>query len=132
MRVHIIGRLDHLGIALISALGEHHLDKLADHINVRALQIALLHLAKPLCAARVVRDRIAGGERGPEEIASYGLKSARIGECRQLQLTELLRVLLPGRVAFTWPYWVIVTVVALGGMVIAGCNKSPAVVTMVP
>jgi hypothetical protein len=49
-----------------------------------------------------------------------------------LNLPQLRRVLLPGQVAFTTPYWVIVTAVALAGMVMVGMIGSPSVVTIVP
>ena len=34
LRVHIVGGFDDFGVALVSALREHHLDKLADHIDI--------------------------------------------------------------------------------------------------
>src|SRR3546814_7914864 len=62
---HFVGRLDHLRVDLIGALGFDHVDQFLDHVDVRGFEIARAHDAAPVqtrdadlrCAAGGTLDR---------------------------------------------------------------------------
>src|ERR1700733_7470057 len=81
LRIHVVCGLDDLGIALIGALRQYHLDEFTHHVDVRALEISLLPLPQSLRPAWSVRDRISRRKRGLEEIAADRFQAAGIREC---------------------------------------------------
>src|SRR5260370_5053113 len=84
-----------LGVAFVGTLGEDHLHKLGDYINTRIFKVALLPRAYAAGTSWNVRDRVAGGGRLLEEIASHRVEPARIGERGQLDRAELRGGCLP-------------------------------------
>ena len=68
--VHIVCDVDDFGVALIGTLGQNHLNKLCDNVDVRVLEATLLQRAHPAVSARRVRDGIAGCGRLLQKIAA--------------------------------------------------------------
>src|SRR6266568_1776695 len=59
LRIHVVGHMDYLRIALVRALRQDHVHELGHHIDVRVLQIALLQRPHSAAASRHVRYRVA-------------------------------------------------------------------------
>ena len=87
-RRHLVGRLDHLGVHFVGALGGDQLGDLLDGIDVGALQIALMDLAEAGIAGNA-DDRRAGGDGLVVEIAAERIEARLVGEVGERELAQL-------------------------------------------
>ena len=92
--VHVVGRLDDLGVRFVGPLRQHHLHKLGHHVHVRVLQIPLLQRSQALGPAGIAQHRVAGAERGLQQVRAHALQAAGVGKRGQLNLPQLRWILL--------------------------------------
>jgi hypothetical protein len=85
---HLVGRLDHALVDLVSALARDEIHHLGHDLDVRALEKALRESTDALLPGRCDDRRSARGGLG-EERASGLQQARRIGERRELQLAYL-------------------------------------------
>ena len=85
---HVVGRLDHLRIHFVGALGRDQFGDFLDGIDVRALQIALMDLSVSGIAGDA-DNRNAGRRCLPIEIASERIEARLIRKVGKIELTQL-------------------------------------------
>ncbi len=94
---HLIGRLNHLGVRFVGALGENHLHEFLDDVDIGLLERALLDRSETFVAAGSAENRIAGCRGRKEQVLTDAIQAAGICKRRELNLADLLGLLLAGK-----------------------------------